>query len=271
MKRISVDAVSPEPITGHSSKGDQPKWQFSGKWYKADHMGHEALSEILISALLEKSNVGEFVSYQPVLIDYHGRQLRGCVSKNFRGKDEMLVPLERLHRAYHGRGLAEAVGSLPEVADRIQYTVDFVRRTTGLEGVGPYLTTTLELDAFFLNEDRHTNNLAVIRNEATGQFRLCPVFDNGLALLSDVNDYPLDADMYACLGKVRAKPFSTDFDEQVECANQLYGTHLKFTFTRQDVAALLESLADLYPEHILRRTERLVYEQMRRYGIYFSI
>ena len=40
-----------------------------------------------------------------------------------------------------------------------------VGRKTGLTGTGPYLTTVLELDCFFLNEDRHTNNLAVIRNE----------------------------------------------------------------------------------------------------------
>lgn len=269
MNRINMDTAVREPVIGHTSKGDQPKWQIKGKWYKADHMGHEALSEILISALLAKSNVTEFVTYQPVLIDYHGNELRGCVSKNFRGKNEMLIPFERLHRAYNGRGLAETAGTLPTVTDRIRYTVDFIERTTGLKGVGPYLTTTLELDAFFLNEDRHTNNLAVVRNEATGRFRLCPVFDNGLALLSDVNDYPLEADIYDCLGKVRAKPFSIDFDEQVESANELYGSHLKFTFTRRDVTEQLDRLAGFYSEYILRRAERLVFEQMRRYSIYF--
>ena len=269
MKRINMDAAALEPIAGHSSKGDQPKWQIKGKWYKADHMGHEALSEIIISALLAKSNVAEFVTYQPVLIEYHGKELRGCVSKNFRQKDEMLIPFERLHRAYNGRGLAEAIGTLTTVKDRLQYTVDFIERTTGLENVGPYLTTTLELDAFFLNEDRHTNNLAVIRNESTGRFRLCPVFDNGLALLSDVNDYPLETDIYNCLSKVRAKPFSMDFDEQVESANELYGTRLKFSFTRRDVTEQLDILVSFYPEYVLQRTERLVYEQMRRYGIYF--
>lgn len=267
MKRINMDAAVLEPITGHTSKGDQPKWQVRGKWYKADHMGHEALSEILVSALLAKSNVKDFVTYYPILIEYHEKELRGCVSDNFRRKDEMLIPFERLHRAFNGKGLAESIGALPTVTERIQYTVDFVQRTTGLVGVGPYLTAMLELDAFFLNEDRHTNNLAVIRNEDTGRFRLCPIFDNGLALLSDVNDYPLDVDIYACLGKVRAKPFSTNFDEQAECAGQLYGSRLKFTFTRRNVTELLDSLADFYPEDILRRTEQLVFEQMRRYSI----
>ena len=45
----SADRIMSE---GHTSKGDQPKWKQSGNWYKADHMGYEALSEIIVSRLL---------------------------------------------------------------------------------------------------------------------------------------------------------------------------------------------------------------------------
>ena len=55
MNRINLDAATLEPKTGHTSKGDQPKWQVRGNWYKADHMGYEALVEVLISGLLRKS------------------------------------------------------------------------------------------------------------------------------------------------------------------------------------------------------------------------
>ena len=112
MERIDLDAVIREPDQGHTSKGDQPKWQWKGKWYKADYMGYEALSEVLISRLLKRSNVSGFAEYGPVRIRYQGRELPGCVSDNFRDKDEILVPLERLHRAYMGRGLAETLGKL---------------------------------------------------------------------------------------------------------------------------------------------------------------
>ena len=44
----SADRIMSE---GHTSKGDQPKWKQSGNWYKADHMGYEALSEIIVSRL----------------------------------------------------------------------------------------------------------------------------------------------------------------------------------------------------------------------------
>lgn len=269
MNRINLDAITQEPIQGHTSKGDQPKWQLDGNWYKADHMGYEALTEVLVSRLLKQSNVPDFVEYEPVLIRYQGKEIPGCASKNFRRKDEMLVPFERLHRAYKGQGLAAGLGGINEPQERIRYTVDFIEQTTGLTGVGEYLTFLLELDSFFLNEDRHTNNLAVIRDEKTKGFRLCPIFDNGLALLSDVHDYPLDKDIYNCISRVRAKPFDLDFDAQVEAAEELYGMQLKFSFTKKEVARELEFAKELYDEGIYRRVERVLLEQMRKYQVYF--
>lgn len=269
MVRINLDAIEQEPILGHTSKGDQPKWQLDGKWYKADHMGYEALAEVVVSQLLKQSNVPDFVEYRPVLIQYQGKEIPGCVSKNFRRKDEMLVSFERLHRTYKGRGLAAALGGINEPQGRIRYTIDFIEQTTGLTGVGKYLTLLLELDSFFLNEDRHTNNLAVIRNEKTKEFRLCPIFDNGLALLSDLNDYPLDKDVYDCIRCVRAKPFDLDFNVQVEAAEELYGIQLNLSFSRKEVSKELKFVTELYGEKIYCRVEQVLFEQMRKYQVYF--
>lgn len=269
MVRINLDAIEQEPILGHTSKGDQPKWQLDGKWYKADHMGYEALAEVVVSQLLKQSNVPDFVEYGPVLIQYQGKEIPGCVSKNFRRKDEMLVSFERLHRTYKGRGLAAALGGINKPQGRIRYTIDFIEQTTGLTGVGKYLTLLLELDSFFLNEDRHTNNLAVIRNEKTKEFRLCPIFDNGLALLSDLNDYPLDKDVYDCIRCVRAKPFDLDFNVQVEAAEELYGMQLNLSFSRKEVSKELKFVTELYGEKIYCRVEQVLFEQMRKYQVYF--
>lgn len=46
-----------------SSKGNQNKWTVQGIWYKADGLGYEALAEVLISRLLEKTNTAFFVRY----------------------------------------------------------------------------------------------------------------------------------------------------------------------------------------------------------------
>ena len=254
----------------HSSKGDQPKWLVGEYWYKADHMGGEALSEIVVSELLKYSNLCDFVSYTPVMIEYGDRELRGCASRNFRGKNETLIPFERLHRAYKGIGLAEALKNFTDTTERIRYTVDFVEKTTGLKNVGEYLTTILELDAIMLNEDRHTNNLAVVRNEDTKEYRLCPIFDNGLSLLSDWNDYPVDRDIYDCIEKVRAKPFAYTFDEQVECAEALYGYQLKFHFAHRDVEQIVDRLNTFYENETLERLKRIIREQSRKYAYYFE-
>lgn len=269
MQEIELSAGGQVVRQGHTSKGDQPKWQVGNLWYKADHMGYEALAEIIAAQMLARSNIRDFVDYTPVVIKMDGRSVPGCVSENFRAKSEILVPLERLHRTYEGRGLSQVIAPIEDAASRIKYTVDFVVRVTGLNDFGSYLSAMLSMDAFFLNEDRHTNNIAVIRDDMGGNFHLCPYYDNGLSFLSDLNDYPLDADIYTAIDRVKAKPFSEKFDEQIEAAEQLYGNNLKFEFNKNDVRNMLQGMTGLYPEIVSQRVERVIYEQMRKYSYLF--
>ena len=183
MQCIELNTGCQVERSGHTSKGNQPKWQIDDTWYKADYMGYESLSEVVVSRMLNRSTLDNFVTYEPIIIKTELKPIAGCVSQNFRKPSETLISLERLHRAYQGVGLAQAIGQMGAVKAKIQYTVDFVEKVTGLQNFGRYLSTIMELDAFLLNEDRHTNNLAVIRNEETGTFRLCPIFDNGLPSL----------------------------------------------------------------------------------------
>ena len=39
MIMVDLTQCKKEPIFGHTSKGDQPKWHVGDDWYKADHMG----------------------------------------------------------------------------------------------------------------------------------------------------------------------------------------------------------------------------------------
>lgn len=88
-------------------------------------------------------------------------------------------------------------------------------------------------------------------------------------MLSDVNDYPVDRDVYDCIRCVGAKPFDVNFDVQVEAAEELYGSQLKFSFGRRDIPLILDPLRDLYPDATIHRVERTIYEQMRKYPVYF--
>ena len=151
MKTIDLNTASLIDTKATSSKGNQLKWLVRNNWYKADHMGYEGLCEVIVSKLLEKSNIGNFVSYEPIRIVFDGREMNGCYSKNFRQKNESLVTLEHLSKQWLANSFAKELTRYPDVKDKIQHTVDFVEKVTKLENVGAYLTTMLELDAFFIS------------------------------------------------------------------------------------------------------------------------
>ena len=127
----------------------------------------------------------------------------------------------------------------------------------------------LTIDALFLNEDRHTHNIAVLMN-GKGNYAYCPIFDNGAGLLADTTmDYPLSGDVYTFMDNVRSKTICSEFDEQLDISKSLYKTNLKFNFTKNDVTELLKNVEG-YPEEIRNRVETIIFAQMRKYTYLFS-
>lgn len=266
MERVELTEDLRYETMGHSSKGNQLKWCHNGKWYKADYMGYEGLAEVLISRLLEKSNIKNFVHYEMAEIFYKNCFYKGCYSENFLLENEYLITLERLFRQYTGMNLTQELAKRRDITAKIRYLVDNVCEITKLQDFGTYLTILLEMDAMFCNEDRHMNNIAVILNDCTGEFRLCPYFDNGLALFADTRtDFGLDKSVMECLERIEAKPFSRNFDEQMEAAEELYGVHLELKVTKKDIRELLETFEGIYDSVILERVEEFLRRQIRRY------
>jgi hypothetical protein len=252
----------------HTSKGNQMKWEQDGYWYKADAFGYESLAETLCSRIIAHSSLPEPVMYEPVNISYHGRSYRGCRSKNFKKEGERLVTVERLCRQYTGLGMAKTLARFPDVGERIAYMVDLITNITGCEDFGAYLTQLLEIDAFFLNEDRHTNNIALLLDEDTGVYRISPFFDMGLALFADcAEDFPLSADYEQCLAKVQAKPFDRDFDVQVDEAERRYGSFLTFEWNAQRMCKEADALAStgMYTGEECARAAWVLRNQARKY------
>lgn len=271
IKTINLNDVSLIDSKATSSKGNQLKWLVRNNWYKADHMGYEALCEVVISKLLEKSNISNFVSYSPIRIEFDNRKLTGCYSKNFKKKNESIVTLEHLSKQWLANSMAKELLKYEEPKDKIKHTVDFIEKVTNLQDVGKYLTTMVELDAFFLNEDRHTNNIALILNDDTGEYRYCPYFDFGLSLLADTTeDFPLGTDIYTLIPKIHSKPFSRDFDEQLDAAQELYGYHLSFSFTSKDIETVFKAVEEYYRDDIIHRAKDLLYNQKQKYQYMFS-
>lgn len=253
-------------LTGHSSKGNQLKWKEGEWWYKADQMGYEGMAEVLTSHLLKNSTLSYNTIYEPVTIEYKGAKLTGCRSRNFLGKKEEIVTLEHLFRQYTGMSLAKELSHISDVENRISFTVERVIDYTGLEDFGRYLTSVLEMDAFFLNEDRHTNNIAVIYQIEEEKYRLCPYFDMGLSLFSDIKeDFPLEKSLEECHKSIVAKPFSRDFDVQLDAAQKLYGSFLKFNMGKEDMIKMINNWEWPYPPEAVRRVQEVLCYQIRKY------
>lgn len=271
IKTIDLNSANLIDTKATSSKGNQLKWLVRNNWYKADHMGYEGLCEVVISKLLKKSNIKHFISYSPVRIEFDGRELNGCYSKNFKKKNESIITLEHLSKQWLANSLTKELLRYKEPKDKIKHTVDFIEKITNLKNAGKYLTTMLELDAFFLNEDRHTNNIAFILNDDTGEYSFCPYFDFGLSLLADTTiDFPLGDDIYTLIGKIHSKPFSRDFDEQLDAAQELYGYNLNFSFTNKDIESVFKEVSDYYSADIINRAKDLLYNQKHKYSYMFQ-
>ncbi|MBQ8857317.1 MAG: hypothetical protein IJ024_04130 [Lachnospiraceae bacterium] len=254
-----------------SSKGNQQKWLKEGVWYKADYTGYEGLAECVISHLLQKSSLSkeEYVLYDTELIHYKAAQFRGCKSADFLPEGWNLITLERLFQNMYGQSLNKSIYKIQSYETRLEFIVNQTIRMTGLENFGAYMGKLLTIDALFLNEDRHTHNIAVLMDEVGG-FHYCPFFDHGAALLSDVTmDYPMSRNLEEAMNDVEAKTFCRSFEEQMEIAEKLYGINLRFHFTTNDVERLLEQEPHYTIEEKTRVWQILAW-QMRKYKYLFE-
>lgn len=260
-----------------SSKGNQLKWENNRIWYKADYTGYEGLTETVTSRLLSLSDLQpeEYVLYDPVRIRYKDRIYSGAYSHNFLKHGWQIITLERLFQQYFGESLNRAVWSIADPAERLSFLVSQVERITQLTGFGKYMNKVLTVDTVFLNEDRHTHNLAVLMNE-NGDFQYCPIFDNGAGLLADTAmDYPMEIDVYSLISRVKGKTFSTDLEEQMQISEKLYGINLHFYFTGKDVNRILfpdteDSDICIYSAEIRERVRIILCEQIRKYPYLFK-
>lgn len=254
-----------------SSKGNQLKWNNNGIWYKADYTGYEGLAEYMISHLLLKSSLrqDEFVLYEPEQIRYKDAVYSGVKSNDFLEKDRQLITLERLFMTFFGQSLYQSIFKISDPEKRLIFLVEQVERVTNLSDFGVYMNKLFTIDAFFLNEDRHTHNIAILMNK-DGRFSYSPIFDNGAGLLADTSlDYPLGKGVYLQIKEVRAKTISADFDEQLDLSEKLYGNHLKFHFHAKDISDLLDGIS-IYSQEEKDRVRDILLSQMKKYAYLFD-
>ena len=202
MLRIELDSNYIIQDSG-TSEGTQIKYKKDGYWYKLDRDGKEGLVEYLASKLLSFSDLekNDYIEYEQVIIN--GKS--GCRSADYLKDGESFITIYRLYYNEFGKNLAEVLARFDSMEERIEHTLSFVKKTTGLD-MRDYLAKIITLDRIILNEDRHVNNLAIIG--ADNGYRVAPIFDNGRSLLTANVSVNWNFDMKENVRRVVAKPFS---------------------------------------------------------------
>ena len=215
METIHIPADATR-IISTSSKGDQSKWRIGEKWVKQNTRGYEGQAEVLASLVLAHSLLQEddYVKYYPceiVLPD--GKKSMGCYSLDFRGKLQE-VTLERLFEANFTSTDTILNDKSLSTGEKFEQMMQQVQNFTALD-VRLEIARLLAFDALILNEDRHTNNILFIYDPVKNTWKLAPIFDNGLSLLSDEKDYVPGKPLTILKRKVKAKPFNSSFSKQL--------------------------------------------------------
>ncbi|MFF2019504.1 hypothetical protein [Paenibacillus sp. NPDC058177] len=239
-----------------SSKGDQLKWKMGNVWGKANKFGYEGLAEWVAYEMIKRSNIHPelVVLYsQCILRENDSIDYQGCYSEDFLLPGESLISLHRILESY-GINFDDVLRD-QSTRDAVLFIVEFLRNKINLDTL-EYFSIMLGLDAFLLNEDRHLNNIAFIHGP-TG-YRLCPYFDHGLSLLSDITDYPFSMPTDVALRNVKAKPFSKDFSKQARALE----TTLRF-----DHSSVLQFIEQHDEE--LGRVSKILRLQIRKYEYLF--
>jgi hypothetical protein len=251
---VTITFISDEKIAETSSKGNQEKWydRTTDYWYKLDQFGYEALTETLVSTLLEKSNIEAdtpftFVRYRMEKISIRGMEQNACASLNFLKKSQSLITVNRLLTGHLGIPLKQKMMRLPSIKSRLKYLADATAEYTGLSEFPQYLTLMFEIDALFCNDDRHLNNIAVIKHE-TG-YDYCPIFDNGAGLLSNTQIFQMNISPKALISVLYARPFNTTFNRQMNSARSLFGKQIKLPSLRTvEIHDVLQPLLPYYAQ-----------------------
>lgn len=212
-----------------SSDGAQLKFfdTTENTWYKQDYLGTEGLSEYAASQLLAISGIPH-VDYIPCRFYMRHKEVVGVKSLNFLQKGESLISSHKLLKKKFGFDIEKVIVPM-ETEDKVRFFVDKMIEATGYTAFGTYLTNMLQLDAVIKNDDRHFNNIACIV-DSEGQYRPAPIYDNGGAFLSDQYTYGVHLSYEQVIAKmyqVKAKPFSLDFDDQLEACEKLYPSTLR--------------------------------------------
>ena len=268
--KIMKDSLMINYQLKNSANGVQSKYynEYDNYWYKEDYLGTEGLSEYVSTLLLQGSGISH-AKYTPCQFKNGLKTVIGCKSINFLSKEEDLVSAYELIMNYKQIDITKAIIGMT-VSEKIIFFVSMIENITGIENYGAHLTNILQLDAVTKNEDRHFNNISFVE-KSDGSFQPAPIFDNGAAFLSDKYSYGENLscnELFDKMTEVQSKPFSMDFDEQLDACEQLYPSKI---LLNKNIQLDKDMLSHFYSNEDILKIEILLRESQRKYGdIYFN-
>lgn len=142
---MAIRLVSDEKIAETSAKGNQEKWydQAADCWYNLDQFGYEALTETVVSVLLEQSSLEAgtpftSVRYHMERLQVHGRRRTGCSSRNFLQPGQSLITVDRLLSCHLGKPLSQMDLSPPALVSALQarpFNTTFARQMNAAQSL----------------------------------------------------------------------------------------------------------------------------------------
>lgn len=214
---IDVSSFSVSKST--SSKGNQRKWSDGTIWVKAafDYDGRlwqDYLVEIIAADIGSQLDFNVVPQGLAAIRVNDERERLGCWSTNFLPEGYAFISFQRLLETYDFIAAFDKATKQQPPSVMFEATKNIFEKITGLD-VTHYLTEMLLLDYLIGNEDRHLNNFGVLWNAENREFRIAPLFDNGLGLFEHDSIYD-NLHLFQAIRKMKGKPFSKNLEKAVD-------------------------------------------------------
>lgn len=212
LEKFSTTHHDLEKLHSTTSKGAQPKWRHLPLelFIKQDYHGTESLTEWTVYNILANcTNIRaeRIVPYYLCTVD----GVPGCYSVDFKNDEDEITLADILD--FQAKDINLIFGNkTPEERFKILKEILQVHTSKDFDYE---LKLMFAVDALFLNEDRHTSNISVLQDD-NGEFRLSPIFDNGMALMSRLEAYPITIPLTRSIDKVKPVLLSSKFSKHVE-------------------------------------------------------
>ena len=162
------------------SAGSFLKAYYDNKYYKLSNfdnirgiIGHESINEYVVDRLLDILQI-EHVHYElvnaDIVINDKKYNTYVCISQDFKNKNESKTALDTYCLSREEKNLSP-----------IEMLIDM--------GFDDYINNLLLVDFLIINRDRHGANIEIIKNTKTNKIRLSPLYDHGLSLFFNINDF----------------------------------------------------------------------------------